>query len=154
MLEAEYPNNWQSSPQQVHKMVNNANQFPMRHSFNGGGNNGYSITTNVVQGSNQNFRRFGQRKPVMTYVYGGMKGHTIERCYKKHRYPPGFKFPNKNQSVSGTVNQSMLTVGNESGFVNTNAVAGNDVVTRSNFEGSVQAPLITHDQYNHLMSLL
>ena len=42
------------------------------------------------------------KKPTCTYC--GFYGHSIDKCYKKHGYPPGFKFANKNHS-GGIINQ-------------------------------------------------
>ena len=35
----------------------------------------------------------GNKKPTCTYC--GKTGHTVDKCYKKHGVPPGFKFNNK-----------------------------------------------------------
>ncbi|XP_019172093.1 PREDICTED: uncharacterized protein LOC109167527 [Ipomoea nil] len=45
-----------------------------------------------------------KQKPVCSYC--GYTGHTIDKCYKKHGYPPGWK-RNKN---SGAVNQVQAAV--------------------------------------------
>lgn len=33
------------------------------------------------------------KRPLSTFC--GMQGHTIDKCYQKHGYPPGYKFTNK-----------------------------------------------------------
>lgn len=96
------------------------------------------------------------RELVMS-VLCGMKGNTIERCYKKHGYPPGVKLSNTTfkASMPAAVNNSEVNAGNtSSGFMETNALMGNDTTTGSSYGGYVQAPLITQDQYSHLMTLL
>ncbi|XP_019177726.1 PREDICTED: uncharacterized protein LOC109172932 [Ipomoea nil] len=44
------------------------------------------------------------KKPICSYF--GYTGHTIEKCYKKHGYPPGWMPRNRN---TGSVNQVQLT---------------------------------------------
>ena len=54
----------------------------------------------------QNFRK---DRPICSQC--GVAGHTIEKCYKVHGYPPGFKFTrNKpNQFVQHSSNQVQRT---------------------------------------------
>ena len=35
----------------------------------------------------------GKERPTCTYC--GKTSHTVDKCYKKHGFPPGFKFKNK-----------------------------------------------------------
>ena len=35
----------------------------------------------------------GKERPTCTHC--GKTGHTVDKCYKKHGFPPGFKFKNK-----------------------------------------------------------
>src|SRR5262249_21168458 len=42
--------------------------------------------------------QFLSKKPICTYC--GMTGHTIDRCYKKHGYPPGSKTKGKINAAS------------------------------------------------------
>ncbi|XP_019193357.1 PREDICTED: uncharacterized protein LOC109187551 [Ipomoea nil] len=49
-----------------------------------------------------------KQKPVCSYC--GYTGHTIDKCYKKHGYPPGWKSRNKN---SGSVNQAQAVLQEE-----------------------------------------
>lgn len=44
--------------------------------------------TNLV-----NFGRKGKDRPICTHC--GKIGHTMDKCYKLHGFPPGFKFKNK-----------------------------------------------------------
>lgn len=39
--------------------------------------------------SGRGYRKEGQRSAYCTYC--NMPGHTVDRCYKKHGYPPGYK---------------------------------------------------------------
>ena len=36
----------------------------------------------------------GKEKPMCTHC--GKLGHTVDKCYRRHGFPPGFKFKNKN----------------------------------------------------------
>ena len=35
----------------------------------------------------------GKERPTCTHC--GKTSHTVDKCYKKHGFPPGFKFKNK-----------------------------------------------------------
>ncbi|XP_019168106.1 PREDICTED: uncharacterized protein LOC109163845 [Ipomoea nil] len=48
----------------------------------------------------QGFKKVNHKKPVCTYC--GYTGHTHDKCYKKHGYPPGWKARPRNQSVNQT----------------------------------------------------
>lgn len=39
-----------------------------------------------------------QRKDKPVCSHCGLTGHTVDKCYKLHRYPPGYKFKNKPQT--------------------------------------------------------
>jgi hypothetical protein len=52
----------------------------------------------------------GSRKPKPVCSHCGVTGHTIEKCYKIHGFPPGFKFTrNKSAGTSSSANQVQLT---------------------------------------------
>ncbi|XP_019150296.1 PREDICTED: uncharacterized protein LOC109147102 [Ipomoea nil] len=53
-----------------------------------------------------NRRNFPNQKQKLMCSYCGYTGHTVEKCYKKHGYPPGWKPRNKGSSVN-TVQSSM-----------------------------------------------
>ena len=38
----------------------------------------------------------GKERPLCTHCK--MLGHTVDKCYKIHGYPPGYKFKNKTQA--------------------------------------------------------
>ncbi|XP_057420555.1 uncharacterized protein LOC130714651 [Lotus japonicus] len=72
--------------------------------------------------------------------YCGKMGHTVEDCYKKHGFPPGFKFKNPKYA-----NRSANCVhSNEEDQDSQEAVSGQES-TRFGF---------TADQYHHLLALL
>ena len=58
-------------------------------------NSGDPVLFNVkhdMHKSSQN--RFQKSKPICTHC--GFHGHTIEKCYKLHDYPPGYKVKQRN----------------------------------------------------------
>ncbi|XP_022867559.1 uncharacterized protein LOC111387248 [Olea europaea var. sylvestris] len=67
-----------------------------------------------------------QKKDRSIYSYCGFTGHSINKCYKLHGYPPGYKPRQKgsysNQGVNATahlVSESSNDQGNIGGFVQT-----------------------------------
>ncbi|KAL5560669.1 hypothetical protein UlMin_036880 [Ulmus minor] len=51
-----------------------------------------------VNSSNYNVSKGRREKPVCTYC--GYYGHTVDKCYKKHGYPPGFTPKSQSPSYS------------------------------------------------------
>ena len=43
---------------------------------------------------------YSRNRPICTYC--GMSGHTVDKCYKKHGYPPGYKITFNKNYVSST----------------------------------------------------
>jgi len=59
----------------------------------------FTIKHDVNKG---NHGRFGKKEmPVCTHC--GFHGHTIDKCYKLHGYPPGFKSKQRNPSHTNSV---------------------------------------------------
>ena len=52
-----------------------------------------------------NFGGKGKDRPVCTHC--GKTGHTVDKCYKLHGFPPGFKFKNKS-SMAHQVSSEFL----------------------------------------------
>ncbi|XP_050281253.1 uncharacterized protein LOC126722142 [Quercus robur] len=52
-------------------------------------------------GNAKNFNKSRTGRPQCTH-YGAM-GHIVDKCYKLHGYPPGYKFKNKNQSFASNL---------------------------------------------------
>ncbi|XP_019186504.1 PREDICTED: uncharacterized protein LOC109181209 [Ipomoea nil] len=54
-----------------------------------------------------NYKRYGNNNKGAKCTYCGMSGHTVEKCYKKHGYPPGwipgFKSKGKQQQSAAVV---------------------------------------------------
>ncbi|XP_019173560.1 PREDICTED: uncharacterized protein LOC109169140 [Ipomoea nil] len=58
----------------------------------------------LTQGNGSRSKKFypnGNKKPICSYC--GFTGHTTEKCYKKHGYPPGWKPRNRGVSYANQV---------------------------------------------------
>ncbi|XP_031096896.1 uncharacterized protein LOC116001145 [Ipomoea triloba] len=60
-----------------------------------------------TKSENNNRRSFPNQKQRPVCSYCGYTGHTIERCYKKHGYPPGWKPRNRNLPSANQVQTSV-----------------------------------------------
>lgn len=69
---------------------------------------------NKVQTINNNFnRRFNnsnKEKPFCTHCK--LQGHTVEKCYKHHWYPPGYKPKARSNHVNVVVTNDNITIDN------------------------------------------
>ncbi|XP_019166973.1 PREDICTED: uncharacterized protein LOC109162746 [Ipomoea nil] len=67
------------------------------------GTTGNVLMTRTGTGNQQSFKKFigGNKKPICTFC--GFTGHTEDKCYKKHGYPPGWKPRSRNK---GSVNHT------------------------------------------------
>ncbi|KAF5445558.1 hypothetical protein F2P56_034604 [Juglans regia] len=83
----------------------------------------------------------GKDRPLCSHC--GFLGHIVERCYKLHGYPPGFKSENKAYAAN---------VSATSGFVH----ATSDFLFNLHVSPPVAAPAMsfTPKQYQQLISLL
>lgn len=83
-----------------------------------------AVSENIVAAINNNKRKFtfnNVNKSVAKCTFCGMTGHTVEKCYKKHGYPPGwipgYKSKGKqiqtgvSAAVSGNANQKYVSSG-------------------------------------------
>ncbi|XP_019156439.1 PREDICTED: uncharacterized protein LOC109153113 [Ipomoea nil] len=75
----------------------------------------------LTQGNGSGPKKFhsnnNNKKPIFSYC--GFTGHTIEKCYKKHGYPPGWK--QRNRSV-GFANQVQFTPDDQTPSENNSSV--------------------------------
>lgn len=74
----------------------------------------------LTQGNNSGPKKFypnSNKKPICSHC--GYTGHTAEKCYKKHGYPPGWKPRNRNV---GSVNQVQFNPDEQSSKENTGSV--------------------------------
>ena len=58
-------------------------------------------TLGAKAGNAKNYTKSKTVRPQCTH-YGAM-GHVVDKCYKLHGYPPGYKFKNKGQSFANNV---------------------------------------------------
>ena len=97
-------------------------------------------TTLATKNLGTNFK--GKDRPLCTHC--GKLGHTIDKCYKLHGFPPGFKFKNNKNANAHQVSTNLkLFQGNTSNGI-TNLVPSMSVS---------QAPAFTHDQYQQLVTM-
>ncbi|CAN1263654.1 Retrovirus-related Pol polyprotein from transposon RE1 [Linum perenne] len=92
----------------------------------------------------QNFRRGGTKRPYCTFC--GLIGHTIEKCYKKVGYPPGYQ---KRARVVNAVQSSNPVVQTSIAAVQSSIPASGG---SSSEEGS-GGVTISQEQYRSLYSL-
>ncbi|KAJ4717700.1 Retrovirus-related Pol polyprotein from transposon TNT 1-94 [Melia azedarach] len=85
---------------------------------------------------NQSFNKPNQKKDRPLCTHCGYSGHTIDKCYKLHGYPPGYK-PRQKQNLPQVANQvSDVGISNNSNHM-------------SNF-----VQMLNPSQYSHLMAML
>ena len=91
-------------------------------------------TVLAAKGSGKNFK--GKKRHVCTHCR--KMGHTMDKCYKLHGFPPGFKFKNNKSASAHQVSYNLkLIQGNQS----------NGVPNFASIMPASQAPAFTHDQY-------
>ena len=91
-------------------------------------------TALATKNSGNNFKC--KERPLCTHC--GKLGHTVDKCYKLHGFPPGFKFKNNKNATTHQVSSNLE-------LIQANALVG---VTDSASSMPVsQAPAFTHDQY-------
>ncbi|KAK0603922.1 hypothetical protein LWI29_010140 [Acer saccharum] len=90
----------------------------------------------------------GQRKGRPYCTHCKIHGHTIDRCFKIHGYPPGYK-PKTRDNYNSTVGSNSVTIGSNS----VNQVSGyamqTDQSSPSNFFQNLNS-----NQYQQLMTML
>ena len=71
-------------------------------------------TVLATKSSGYNFK--GKERPICTHC--GKMGHTVDKCYKLHGFPPGFKFKNNKNAIAHQVSSNIeLIQGNQSNGV-------------------------------------
>ena len=71
-------------------------------------------TVLATKSSGNNFK--GKERPICTHC--GKMGHTVDKCYKLHGFPPGFKFKNNKNAIAHQVSSNIeLIQGNQSNGV-------------------------------------
>ena len=56
-----------------------------------------ALATKAMNLDSKTFKR-GKEKPTCSHC--GLRGHTMEKCYKLHGYPPGYKTKPRANQVS------------------------------------------------------
>ena len=121
--------------------------------------NSVRVESTVLAAKSFNNNPKGKDRPLCTHC--GKLGHTVEKCYKLHGFPPGYKFKNKNMmahQVSAITNQFQnhcLTPNIDHNPV-ANQFQGHCLVPNSDYNhaATTQAPAFTPDQYQQLLSLI
>ena len=97
----------------INKVLSLILQEEKQRSFKNGDFSG-AVTTHPIEatafysdarsGPKHNGRgNFKKEGPICTHC--GKSGHTVEKCYRLHGFPPGFKFRNKSMANQVTHNQ-------------------------------------------------
>ena len=60
-------------------------------------------TVLATKSSGNNFK--GKERPICTHC--GKMGHTVDKCYKLHGFPPRFKFKNKKNAIAHQVSPNI-----------------------------------------------
>lgn len=70
-----------------------------------------AFLTRSSQAANTNFSQHkSSGRPICSFC--GLAGHTVDKCYKKHRYPPGWKGKNKQNVTYFSGNKAVALVAN------------------------------------------
>ncbi|KAL6320794.1 hypothetical protein AAG906_008794 [Vitis piasezkii] len=88
-----------------------------------------------------NASRSRKDRPLCTHC--NILGHTVDRCYKIHGYPPGFR-NRPNFRPNGSRPNQMLP----------NSLHTNQLTLTDGSTTSASPPPLTHDQHNQLLALL
>lgn len=81
----------------VHNSFGNSHN--RRYDVNAGHNNSYG-----KGGFNPTYGRGG---PIKICTYCGKQSHIVDTCYKKHNFPPRFKFKNPNCSPNNMFTEDL-----------------------------------------------
>ena len=57
----------------------------------------------AIKNSGNNFK--GKERPLCTHC--GKLGHTVDKCYKLHGFPLGFKFKNNKNAIAHQVSSNL-----------------------------------------------
>ena len=99
------------------------------------------ISSGIQSSSPTNASRSRKDRPLCTHC--NILGHTVDRCYKIHGYPPGFR-NRPNFRPNGSRPNQMLP----------NSLHTNQLTLTDGSTASASPPPLTHDQHNQLLALL
>ncbi|KAK2391726.1 putative mitochondrial protein [Trifolium repens] len=104
---------------------------------NNGGGRGILQNSNRGRGGNNNGNGRGQNQgATRVCTHCGRTNHTVEKCFVKHGYPPGFQNRSKNPSVNSTSSAETYS-------------STESTSTSNNFSGGT-----VQEQYQQLLNLL
>ncbi|XP_062113438.1 uncharacterized protein LOC133824553 isoform X1 [Humulus lupulus] len=95
-----------------------------------------SDKNSAPKNDNQNFKNHPQKKSRPFCSHCNVLGHTIERCYKLHGYPPGYNKRNKPDEAAA------------------NHIQTKDSLNTAPSDNHAFLPQLTTGQYQQLLSLL
>eukprot|EP00257_Ricinus_communis_P019374 XP_015578349.1 uncharacterized protein LOC107261721 [Ricinus communis] len=104
-------------------------------------------------GNSRAFPNNGAKKPTCTFC--GMYGHPVDKCYRKNRFPPGYKGTSKN--FQNSTNQVASFPSDNHNFSTTEQLAYHmnyDNHNSSRKSGDDGPITFTRDQYNSMMSMI
>lgn len=101
------------------------------------------VTFSVRHGQSRNNQGNVQKKDKPICTHYGFSGHTLEKCYKLHSYPPGYKSKQRN----GPNNNMQSTVVGQVFEASSNQPKDNDI-------GGNFVQFLSPVQYQQLMSML
>ncbi|XP_050231811.1 uncharacterized protein LOC126680689 [Mercurialis annua] len=142
------------------------NRPPINSANNGFNNNSFNNNGARTQGQRRFFTN-NNDKPVCSHC--GFSGHTVDICFKKHGYPPGYKPRVRTQSFVNQVGDSIIgneqeLYYNDQGCDNNGyyeeIMSENERIGRSFNNNQVlseskeNVPVFTQQQYQQLMSML
>ena len=110
--------------------------------------NSIKVESTTLATKSQNFATSGhnakgKKRPLCTHC--GKLGHTVDKCYKLHGFPPGFKFKNNKNASAHQVSSNL------------ELLQGNVPHATVDFTSTVVAShalAFTHDQYHQLLALI
>ncbi|XP_065853897.1 uncharacterized protein [Euphorbia lathyris] len=110
---------------------------------------------NVVQDSalSENFVAFVQNNKLSKKcAYCGFKNHTVDTCYKKHGYPPGYKFKNKMVRANMVDNEVFPVKNDEAGILGAVPQAEKQIVSQLTPEQITQLLKLIHNTQTSFVS--
>ncbi|KAL4603772.1 hypothetical protein ACB092_10G147600 [Castanea dentata] len=103
----------------VEKVFSLLIQDEKQRSVGHGSNHGPFVksTALATKAMNLDSKTFKKTKEKPTCNHCGLRGHTLEKCYKLHGYPPGYKAkPRANQVSSFDADQESVVVTTQQAF--------------------------------------
>ena len=92
--------------------VNKTHSLFIQEEMQRSGTNSVRVESTILatKSSGNNFK--GKERPICTHC--GKMGHTVDKCYKLHGFPPGFKFKNNKNATAHQVSSNLeLIQGNQ-----------------------------------------